>query len=164
MSLLMLLSFLHCVGSFPPCVVVLAQGAEFNTSGLQVSAAVLHMSTFLWLPRDLLTGLHLRLLLVLLRAVGSEPALLNFGALAELHVFMGDPGAAREVLSAGLASRRPTSRFLRTAALLERRLGNATAAAQLLGRAVARAPRDYRSWLAVSGLDAGLLAVLLGDV
>jgi Tfp pilus assembly protein PilF len=84
-------------------------------------------------------------------SAGSEQALLNFGALAELFVFMGDHGRARAVLSAGLASRRPTARFLRTAALLERRLGDAAAAAQLLARAVARAPRDYRSWLAVSG-------------
>jgi Tfp pilus assembly protein PilF len=86
---------------------------------------------------------------VSLHPLGSAPALLNYAALAELFVFMGDHGRARAVLSAGLASRRPTARFLRTAALLERRLGDAAAAAQLLARAVARAPRDYRSWLAV---------------
>jgi hypothetical protein len=106
-------------------------------------------------PAQMCVSLYPTLLVLLLplsvslHPLGSAPALLNFGALAELYVFLGDHGRARAVLSAGLASRRPTARFLRTAALLERRLGDAAAAAQLLARAVARAPRDYRSWLAV---------------
>lgn len=84
---------------------------------------------------------------------GSEPALLNYEALAQLYAFRRDAAAARSAIAAGLSCRRPTARFLRTAALVEKRLGDDSAAAQLLLRAVARAPRDYRSWLAVREAD-----------
>lgn len=93
-----------------------------------------------------------------LLVTGCKAALLNYEALAELQVFMGDASGARATLAAGLNSRRPTARFLRMAGLVEKRLGNVDSAAKLLARAVARAPRDYRSWLAVSRLDCGLPA------
>eukprot|EP00775_Hariotina_reticulata_P007017 gene7017-7231_t len=74
-------------------------------------------------------------------------------ALAELHAFMGNASAARAVIAAGLSLRRPTGRFLRTAGLVEKRLGDAAAAAKLLARATAVTPRDYKSWLARAVLE-----------
>jgi tetratricopeptide (TPR) repeat protein len=78
----------------------------------------------------------------------SPGVLLNFEGLAELLAFQGNPVAAREAFESGLRScSKPSPRFLRQFALLEKRLGNFDAASELYRRAAQREPQDPKTWL-----------------
>lgn len=69
---------------------------------------------------------------------GAEAALLNFEGLAGFFEFAGDAPGARAAFAAGMRARRPLSaRFLREAALFEKRAGSPAAAAALFERAAA---------------------------
>lgn len=74
--------------------------------------------------------------------------LLNYEGLAEVQAFQGNGAAARATFDAGLAAcERPTVRFLRQYALLEKRCGCFDAAAQLYRQAVQMDPQDPKTWL-----------------
>lgn len=80
--------------------------------------------------------------------------LLNYEGLAGLEEFLGDAPAARAAFASGLAAARPPSaRFLREAALFEKRAGASDAAAALFRRAARAGPRDYKTWLAWGVLE-----------
>ncbi|GFR47692.1 hypothetical protein Agub_g9441, partial [Astrephomene gubernaculifera] len=82
------------------------------------------------------------------RKRGGRGALLCYEGLAELLAFLGRSDAARAVWQEGAAAVHPTtSRFLRQAALFEKRERNWGAARALFADAVRRDPQDYRSWL-----------------
>jgi tetratricopeptide (TPR) repeat protein len=85
-----------------------------------------------------------------------KAALLCHEGLAGLLEFNGDAPAARAALAAAArgCGRRPLPpRFLREAALLEKRAGAPGAAAALFRAAVAADPRDYKTWLAWGVLE-----------
>lgn len=74
--------------------------------------------------------------------------LLNYEGLADVLAFQGDVAAARSTFEAGLAAcERPTLRFLRQYALMEKRCGSFDAAAQLYLQATQMEPQDPKTWL-----------------
>ncbi|GIM05605.1 hypothetical protein Vretimale_10061 [Volvox reticuliferus] len=77
-----------------------------------------------------------------------DGGLLCYEGLAELLAFQGRKEEARAAWQEGaVAVQPPTSRFLRQAALFEKKERNWAAAAALFADAVRRDPQDYRSWL-----------------
>jgi hypothetical protein len=86
----------------------------------------------------------------------ARGALLCYELWAGLEAFCGGAAAARALVAEALRSPRtgpPTPRFLREAALLEKRAGRLDAAMALLEAAARRDPADYKTWLAGAVLE-----------